>query len=101
MEEIVEIINDHFATICQLYPPIDKATVINEKANDPELEPISELLTYKLLTKFLKKSIGPFDFPKRIFQEFTVELALPFSDIINCALKTGTFPDAFNNAQEH
>ena len=35
------------------------------------------------------------DFPKIILEEFTVELALPFSDIINCSLKTGIFSDAF------
>ena len=95
MEEIVKIINDHFATICQLYPPLESTTVIKENPNEPELEQITEFATYKLLKLFLKKSLGPNDFPKRILQEFTVELALPFCDIINCALKSGTFPDAF------
>ena len=47
------------------------------------------------MKKILKKSLGPYDFPTQLLKEFTVELALPFSDIINCALKTGTFPDAF------
>ena len=95
MDEIVKIINGHFFTIFQTYPPLDNATVININPDDPDLKPISELDTYKLLTKFLKKSLGPNDFPKRILQEFTIELALPFCDIINCALKTGIFPDAF------
>ena len=35
------------------------------------------------------------DFPRQILEEFTVELAFPFSDIINCSLKTRIFPDAF------
>ncbi len=56
---------------------------------------ISEFDTYKLLTKFAKKSIGPKDFPKRILQEFALYLALPFSDITNCALRSGTFPEAY------
>ena len=95
MEEIVNIINDHFATICKTYPPLDNAIVINENENEPELKLISEIDTYKLLKIFLNKSIGPIDFPRQILEEFTVELALPFSDIINCSLKTGIFPDAF------
>ena len=33
MEEIVNIINDHFATICKMYPPLDNAIVINENEN--------------------------------------------------------------------
>ena len=76
-------------------PPLDSEIVIDVNPEDPDLKPISELETYKLLTKFLKKSLGPNDFPKRIFKEFKIELALPFCDIINCALKSGIFPDAF------
>ena len=39
--------------------------------------------------------MGPDDYPKLILVEFAVELALSFSDITNCALKTGIFPDAY------
>ena len=97
MEEIVNIINDHFATICKTYPPLDNELVINENQNDAELKTISEFDTYKLLSKYLKKSIGPMDFPRQILEEFTVELAFPFSDIINCSLKTGCFQNNRNN----
>ena len=51
--------------------------------------------TYKLLMKFAKKSLGPGDFPRKILQEFAVELAFPFCDITNCSLKSGIFPDDF------
>ena len=95
IEEIVTIVNKHFASICQTYPPLNKNSVIHENPEDPILKCISELDTYKLLKKFSKKSLGPNDFPKRILQEFAVELALPFSDITNCALKSGIFPDAY------
>merc|ERR1712240_498695 len=80
---------------CRTYPPLDNDIVINENSNEAELNTISEFDTFKLLRKYLKKSIGPIDFPRRILEEFTVELAFPFSDIINCSLKTGIFPDAF------
>ena len=95
MEEIVNIVNNHFATICKTYPPLDIDTQISENENEADLQPITEFETYKLLTKFAKKSIGPRDFPKRILQEFAMFLALPFSDITNCALRSGTFPDAY------
>ena len=81
--------------------PLDSEIVIDVNPEDPDLKPISELETYKLLTKFLKKSLGPNDFPKRIFKEFKIELALPFCDIINCALKSGIFPDAFKISEIH
>merc|ERR1712055_247924 len=35
------------------------------------------------------------DFPKKLLAEFAEELALPYCDITNCALKSGIFPDAF------
>ena len=95
IEDIVQIINDHFATICKSYPPVDSTVVITEKPDDPALKPIPEFITYKLLRKFLKKSLVHSDFPKRILDEYTVELTLPFCNIINCALESAVFPDAF------
>ena len=59
----------------------------------------SEFETYKLLNKYVKKSLGPGDFPQKILQEFTVEFTTPFCDILNCALRTNTFPDAFKKAE--
>ena len=94
LDEIVSIVNNHFATICKTYPPINDSQIINNP-NEPDLTLISEFYTYKLLNKFAKKSTGPRDFPKQILQEFAIFLALPFSDITNCAIRTGIFPDAF------
>ena len=93
-DEIVNIVNNHFATICKTYPPANDPQ-INEIPNEAELTLISEIYTYKLLNKFAKKSTGPKDFPKQILHEFAIYLALPFTDITNCAIRTGTFPDAY------
>ena len=49
--------------------------------------------------KFCKKSLGPGDFPRKLLQEFAPEFATPFSDIVNCAIKTGVFPDAYKKAE--
>ena len=95
IEEIVNVVNNHFANICQTYPPLHENTVINEKQDELELKLISEAETLKLLRKFSKKSLGPNDFPKKLLAEFAEELALPYCDITNCALKSGIFPDAF------
>ena len=94
-DEIVNIINNHFGTICQTYPPLDLNVANTVNHSGPELSLISEFDTYKLLKKFAKKSLGPSDFPKRILNEFAIELAFPFRDITNCALKSGIFPDAY------
>ena len=59
----------------------------------------SGIWTYKRILKYAKKSLGPNDFPKRILKEFAPELATPFSDIINCSLKTGFFPAAYKKAE--
>ena len=95
MDEIVDIVNNQFANICRTYPSINKDSQINTIPNESELQPISEFDTYKLIKKFSKKSLVPSDFPRQILQEFAVFLALPFSDITNCALRSGIFPDAY------
>ena len=73
--------------------------VFNCTPGERELPTISELETYKLLNKYSKKSLGPGDFPQKILQEFSPEFATPFCDILNCALKTGIFPDAYKRAE--
>ena len=35
------------------------------------------------------------DYPRRIIQEFAIVLELPFTNITNCAIKSGVFPDAY------
>ena len=60
-----------------------------------ELNLITESYTYILLEKYARKSLWPKDFPRQIIQEFAIFLALPFTDITNCAIKSGIFPDAY------
>ena len=35
------------------------------------------------------------EFPRQIIQEFAIFLELPFTNITNCAIKSGVFPDAY------
>ena len=99
IEDQVKIINTHFANICKKYPALDKNIKIDEPPNEKKLRRISELETFRFLNFFCKKSLGPGDLPKRILKEFALELATPFCDLINCAIRTGVFPDAFKKAE--
>ena len=99
-EEIVKILNKHFSDICKKYPPLNtKNIIIKENLNDNEINLITEIETYKLIKKYSKKSLGVGDLPKTILQEFAVELAAPFTDIINCALRTRKFPEIYKRAE--
>ena len=98
--EQVEIINKHFANICNKYPSLDNDKIkLVDTRNDKNLDPVTELWTYKMLKKFSKKSLGPNDLPQKILREFSPELATPFCDIINCALRSSIFPDAYKKAE--
>ena len=52
--EIVDIVNNHFATICKTYPPTNHSQT-NNNPSEADLTLISEMYTYKLLNKFSKK----------------------------------------------
>ena len=94
-DEIVNTINNHFGVICQTYPLVEKNFAAEDNLFGPDLKLISEYDTYKLIKMFSKKASGPGDFPKKILSEFAVELAPPYMDITNCALKSEVFPDAY------
>ena len=98
VNEQIKIVNDHFANICKKYPPL-KNFQLREINNEVGFEYVTELWTYKMIKKYAKKSLGHNDFPQRILKEFSPELATPFCDIINCALKSGIFPAAYKKAE--
>ena len=65
IDDQLKIINEHFAKICRKYPPLDSNIVLDSIPGEKSLPIISEFETYKLLTKYSKKSLGPGDFPKK------------------------------------
>ena len=97
-EEAIETINQHFAKICNKYPPIGDNYKKLINPDEKKFEMISELETYKLIKKFSKKALGPGDFPRRILKEFAVELAAPFCDITNCSVKKEILLDIYKKA---
>ena len=68
---------------------------MNKNTIASELELITENYTYKLFENILKKTLGSMNFPRQIIQEFAIFLELPFTNITNCAIKSGVFPDAY------
>ena len=97
-DETTKVINNHFASICRKYPPLEKGMTVTKDPHEKKIKFINELQTYKLINKLSKKSLGHRDFPRKILQEFAAELATPFSDIVNCSLKTEKFPDQYKKA---
>ena len=99
IDDQIKIINDHFANICRKYPPLNNNIALNSSPNEKKLPIKSEFETYKLLVKYVKKSLGPGDFPQKILQKFAPEFATPFCDILNCSLQSNVFPEAYKKAE--
>ena len=99
IDDQIKIINDHFANICRKYPPLNNNIVLSSSPNEKKLPIKSEFETYKLLVKYVKKSLGPGDFPQKFLQKFAPEFATPFCDILNCSLQSNVFPEAYKKAE--
>lgn len=98
-EEVAFKINDHFANICKKYPALESHIVTDEKEDELPIKSCSEMDTFKMIKKFSKKALGPGDFPKKILQEFAVELLVSYTNIINCSLTSRVFPNAYKHAE--
>ena len=76
-DEITDIVNNHFAEICQSYPPIDESKVINVDPDEMEIKSITEVETSKLIRKFSKRALGAGDFPQKIYRNLQKSLQCP------------------------
>ena len=98
-QQSAEIIADHFAAISNEYEPIciEKfPPKMKEKLFNPDLSHVPTLTEYEVFNKICKSkkpnSSVPGDLPKRIIQEFSVELAAPVTEIYNSILKSFQYP---------
>ena len=98
-QEIAEDIADHFSSISNEYKPFqwsDLPPEINKKVeeiNSVDIPQVSDLEVYnKILTAKKTKSNVPGDLPKRLIQEFSVEISSPLATIFNKALQHGEYP---------
>ena len=96
-QESAEKIANHFAAISQEFPPLNIASLPNHvqtKLLDNDPPPlVSEYDTHcKIRTSKKPKSGVPNDLPRKLTQEFSPELALPISRIINNIITTCEWP---------
>ena len=96
-EECSERIAQHFSSISQEFPPLDvnclpERVQTKLQCNDPP-PVITDYEAYRKIQSAKKPRSGvPNDLPKLIVQEFSPELAVPISRIINSISRTGEWP---------
>ncbi|XP_050706155.1 uncharacterized protein LOC126991430 [Eriocheir sinensis] len=97
--EAAEVINTHFADICQSLPSLD-LTSLPAYQHTPALLPLvdeQEVATALLKLKS-RRPITPADLPIKLYQEFFTELATPLCFIINASLQQSQCPAAWKTA---
>ena len=99
-EQICNDIASHFSAISQEYEPLDMDNLpleIKKKISEikeTDIPQLSELQVYhKILSTKKPNSSLPMDIPRKIIEEFSVELAMPMSIIFNNSLKHLEYPD--------
>ena len=93
-----EIMNVHFSAICREYPEFEADEVGKIVNDNKDLPYIDELGAFEMIKKFANKS-GPGDLPRKILEEFSVELSLPYSIIVNKSISSGIFPEEYKKAE--
>ena len=89
-----EIIADQFASISNLYQPLNSEDIEIPNTKDSAPHPLYEPFEIHKKIKSMKKkaSTVPGDVPWRIISEFSVELSSPLSNIYNSATLSGVWP---------
>ena len=95
-QEQCEIIADHFASVQNEYDKLQK-----EDIQIPTFL-ISDIPQFKTNQVWLKlsriktnKSTVPGDLPAKLIKQFAAYLVEPLTDIINCSLKRGEYPNLY------
>ena len=96
IDEQAECIADKFAKISQEYKKLENGDI---KVPEFSIDDIPQF-TVKQVEEILaemdtKKSNVNGDIPARIFKEFSGLLAVPVTDVINCSLVQGVWPDIY------
>ena len=98
-EQAVELIANHFAAISKEFSPIDLnnfSPKLRKALAAPDWSVVPKLTEYQVYKRICKakkpNSSVPDDLPKKIVQEFAVELAAPVTVIFNSILANLQFP---------
>ena len=91
-EEAAHTINNHFASICQQLPPLDRSCLPSFLPSPPP-DPVSEFEVNRSISGLkVKRSTTPVDLPMKLYKEFSVELSRPLCSIINASLSQSKCP---------
>ena len=99
-EEQAEMIANHYASISNLYKPVNSEDFKdfldkNSCSKPPNISPYKIL---KVINKMNRNSATcPGDLPMKIIYMFSDDLVLPLSHIINCCFQAGQYPVLWKN----
>ena len=89
----------HFSTICQTYTPLNLSSLPSFLPAPSPPPRVSEFEVFKrILTFKTNRALTPHDLPMPLVKEFAIELAYPFSLIINAAIQSGRNPSLWKHA---
>ena len=95
-QEKAEAIADSFSAISNEYKPVNKDEIDIPKftkSSIPKIKPF-EVRNHLLKLK-TNKSTAPGDIPAKIIKEFAMYICVPLSNIINCGMSAGHWPQHY------
>ena len=93
-QEQCELIADDFSEIPNSYSPLHKEDIQIPKFSVSDIPQFKEAQVWKKIVAMKsQKSCRSGDVPANIFKIFAAYLAEPITNIINCSISTGSYPD--------
>ena len=96
--ELADIINKHFASVCNQMPILDLANLQAYCPNLPPPEILPSEVGKSLKNIKTRKATHPNDIPSKIVKEFAFELTMPLTHIFNSCLNEGIFPGVWKTS---
>ena len=95
-QEQAELIADKLAEISQSYMGVELTDIIIPPFTKKDVPQLSVRRVKEYISRIKpKKSTPPGDIPAKIIKEFSEYLCVPLTDIINCSLKQGQWPNCY------
>ena len=90
----VEIIADSFSRVSNQYEPIDPETICINQENDKPTPKLEAYEVYEYLKRIkTNTSTVKGDLPAKMIKEFACELSEPLTNILNCMVERGEYPN--------
>ncbi|XP_072039411.1 uncharacterized protein [Amphiura filiformis] len=96
---VANSINEHFASVANDQPPLNVDDLPSFESSDNSAFVVQQHEVYRKLNKIKSgKAGGPDGIPSRIIREFSYELSLPLSNILNRSYAEGVVPPQWRKA---